>query len=163
MQKLQVEGALLEADYVAKEKQISTYLECKKSFLGKVKYFIKYSKKSKKKKDRISESYKEQEIKQNEEDSEESIELQEEKKTNQYTLEELINRYKKYAEIENNTKNTLMDINALKLKNKNISKKIENAVKFIEEIDSHKKSIFEFWRYTNKDEVAALAEGEEET
>ena len=50
LQKLQVEGALLEADYISKEKQISTYLECKKSFLGKVKYFIKYGKKSKKQK-----------------------------------------------------------------------------------------------------------------
>jgi len=56
-----------------------------------------------------------------------------------------------------------MDINAIKLKNKNIVKKIENATKFIEEIDKHKKSIFEFWKYTNKDEVAALDEGEEET
>ena len=160
LQNLQVEAALLEADYVAKEKQISTYLECKKTFLGKVKYFIKYSKKSKKKKENISE--KEPEIKKDE-ILEEIEEKNEEKKSNQYTLEELINKYKKYAEIENNTKNTLMDINALKLKNKNISKKIENASKFIEEIDNHKKSIFEFWRYTNKDEVAALAEGEEET
>ena len=160
LQKLQVESALLEADYVAKEKQISTYLECKKTFLGKVKYFIKYSKKSKRKKENIVE--KETEIIKDE-ILEEIEEKKEDKKSNQYTLEELINRYKKYAEIENNTKNTLMDINALKLKNKNISKKIENASKFIEEIDNHKKSIFEFWRYTNKDEVAALSEGEEET
>ena len=55
-----------------------------------------------------------------------------------------------------------MDINALKLKNVNLVKKIENATAFIEEIDSHKKSIFEFWKYSNKDEVQALEEGEEE-
>ena len=55
-----------------------------------------------------------------------------------------------------------MDINALKLKNKNMAKKIENATMFIEEIDSHKKSIFEFWKYSNKDETSALAEGEKE-
>ena len=55
-----------------------------------------------------------------------------------------------------------MDINALKLKNVNLIKKIENATAFIEEIDSHKKSIFEFWKYSNKDEVQALEEGEEE-
>ena len=55
-----------------------------------------------------------------------------------------------------------MDINALKLKNVNLVKKIENATAFIEEIDSHKKSIFEFWKYSNKDEVQALQEGEEE-
>ena len=55
-----------------------------------------------------------------------------------------------------------MDINALKLKNVNLVKKIENATAFIEEIDSHKKSIFEFWKYSNKDEIQALEEGEEE-
>src|SRR5699024_11464547 len=55
-----------------------------------------------------------------------------------------------------------MDINAIKLKNVNLTKKIENATAFIEEIDSHKKSIFEFWKYSNKDEVQSLAEGEEE-
>lgn len=161
LQNLQIEATLLEADYLAKEKQISTFLECKKSFLGKVKYFIKYSKKSKKKENIIASN--EEEPEQNEVDEEVAEVVKEEKVSNQYTLEELINRYKKYAEIETNTKNTLMDINAIKLKNKNIMKKIENAKKFIEEIDSHKKSIFEFWRYTNKDEVAALEEGEQET
>ena len=55
-----------------------------------------------------------------------------------------------------------MDINALKLKNKNLKKKIENASKYIEEINKHKKSIFEFWKYSNKDSVATLDEGEEE-
>ena len=55
-----------------------------------------------------------------------------------------------------------MDINAIKLKNVNLLKKIENATAYIEEIDRHKKSIFEFWKYSNKDEVQALEEGEEE-
>ena len=48
------------------------------------------------------------------------------------------------------------------LKNKNMKKKIENATKYIEEIDNHKKSIFEFWKYSNKDEVSTLTKGEEE-
>ena len=55
-----------------------------------------------------------------------------------------------------------MDINALKLKNKNLKKKIENASNYIDEINKHKKSIFEFWKYSNKDAVATLEEGEEE-
>ena len=55
-----------------------------------------------------------------------------------------------------------MDLNALKLKTKNMAKKIENATKYIQEIDSHKKSIFEFWKYSNKDEMAVLPEGEQE-
>ncbi|MEI3401905.1 MAG: hypothetical protein V8R51_06205 [Clostridia bacterium] len=66
-------------------------------------------------------------------------------------------------EKETNLKNTKLDINALKLKNLNLVKKIENATAYINEIDSHKKSIFEFWKYSNKDEVQALEEGEEET
>ena len=49
-----------------------------------------------------------------------------------------------------------------KLKTKNMAKKIENASKYIEEIDSHKKSIFEFWKYSNKDEMEVLPEGEQE-
>lgn len=160
LEKLQLEGALLEADYISKEKQISTYLECKKSFFGKVKYFIKYGKKSKKANEEIQEENNEIEEIQEEISSKTEIT---EKESNQYTLEELINRYKEYAKKEEETKNILMDINALKLKNKNIKKKIENAAKFIEEIDKHKKSIFEFWKYANKDEVAALDEGEAET
>ncbi len=160
LQKLQIEGALLEADYISKEKQISTYLECKKSFLGKVKYFIKYGKKSKKKNEEVQEQN--ETVEELREEISTKTEITE-KETNQYTLEELINRYKEYAKKEDETKKTLMDLNAIKLKNKNIKKKIENAQKFIEEIDKHKKSIFEFWKYTNKDEVAALDEGEEET
>ena len=46
-----------------------------------------------------------------------------------------------------------MDLNSLKLKSKNLMKKIENAAAYIKEIDQHKKSIFEFWRYSNKDEM----------
>ena len=55
-----------------------------------------------------------------------------------------------------------MDINAIKLRNKNMAKKIENATAYIKEIDSHKRSIFEFWKYSNKDEISVLPEGEEE-
>lgn len=64
--------------------------------------------------------------------------------------------------MENNKKDIVMDINALKLKNKNLKKKIKNATSYINEINKHKKSIFEFWKYSNKDEVAALEEGEQE-
>ena len=44
----------------------------------------------------------------------------------------------------------------------NIDKKLKNATEFLEEIDEHKKSIFEFWKYANKDESKMLAEGEVE-
>ncbi len=153
---------------MSKEKQISTYLECKKSFLGKVKYFIKYSKKPKTKKIENIEHVEDlklynnckQEIK-DEEIKDEDNKNQKIKKAN-YTLEELVNKYKQYQEQEKTVKNFILDINALKLKIKNLNKKIENAESFIKEIDKHKKSIFEFWKYANKDELGALPEGEEE-
>ena len=45
---LKIIAASQEIEYLAKEKQISTFLECKKTFFGKFKYFFKYSKKNKK-------------------------------------------------------------------------------------------------------------------
>ena len=165
LKKLKEESAEQEIEYLAKEKQISTFLECKKTFFGKFKYYFKYSKKNKdnKIKDNKKSDIRDELNFQNIEKLNLNKEIKEndEKKEN-YTIEELIEIYKEYESKENELKNLLMDINALKLKNKNMKKKIENAILFIEEIDKHKKSIFEFWKFSNKYEVAALAEGEEE-
>ena len=155
LQKLKQQSEQLEAEYISKEKQISTFLECKKTFFGKVKYFFKYSGKKSKKKEEII-------INKKEIFKEESEKVEDEAIKRQYTLDELLEKGKIANEKETNLKNTKMDINALKLKNVNLVKKIENATSFINEIDSHKKSIFEFWKYSNKDEVQALEEGEEE-
>ena len=161
---LKIIAASQEIEYLAKEKQISTFLECKKTFFGKFKYFFKYSKKNKKstlkeKASKIEEDAKTSEENTNEEKKNTKKEIQ---KKDKYTIEELIQLYKEYQLNETELKNILMDVNALKLKNKNMAKKIENATNFIQEIDNHKRSIFEFWKYSNKDEVASLAEGEEE-
>ena len=154
---LKLETEKLEADYIEKEKQISTFLECKKTFFGKVKYFFKYSGKRKKKEEK-----KEIEIPQdNPIENTESMD-EEEKIKKQYTLDDLLEKGKETANKEKEFNNTKLDINAIKLKKVNLIKKIENASAFIAEIDSHKKSIFEFWKYSNKDEVKTLAEGEEE-
>ena len=155
LQKLKQQSEQLEAEYISKEKQISTFLECKKTFFGKVKYFFKYSGKKSKKKEEII-------INKKEIFKEELEKVEDEAIKRQYTLDELLEKGKIANEKETNLKNTKMDINALKLKNVNLVKKIENATSFINEIDSHKKSIFEFWKYSNKDEVQALEEGEEE-
>lgn len=166
LKRLQELSAEQEIEYLAKEKQISTFLECKKTFFGKVKYYFKYSKKSTKtiRQDVEEETEEEEEIETKK--IEKKIESKKEKKKipikKVYTLEEIVTSYKELEELENEMKNLLMDINALKLKTKNMAKKIENASKYIEEIDSHKKSIFEFWKYSNKDEVDVLPEGEEE-
>ena len=165
LEELKQIAAEQDIEYIAKEKQISTFLECKKSFFGKVIYFFKYSKKSNK----VRKEAEEQEYEEIEENNQEELPkaMKEEKKEKKkipikkvYTLEELIENYKELEKLETEMKNLLMDVNALKLKNKNMEKKIQNAAKFIEEIDSHKKSIFEFWKYSNKDEMAVLPEGE---
>ena len=165
LEELKQIAAEQDIEYIAKEKQISTFLECKKSFFGKVKYFFKYSKKSNKVRKEIEEQ-EDEEIEENNQE-EQITQTQDTKKEKKkipikkvYTLEELIENYKELEKLETEMKNLLMDVNALKLKNKNMEKKIQNAAKFIEEIDSHKKSIFEFWKYSNKDEMAVLPEGE---
>ena len=154
---LKIETEKLEAEYIEKEKQISTFLECKKTFFGKVKYFFKYSGKKKKRDEK-------REIEVPKDDILEKTNCidEEEKIKKQYTLDDLLEKGKMAASNEKEFNNTKMDINAMKLKKVNLTKKIENASAFIEEIDSHKRSIFEFWKYSNKDEVKSLAEGEEE-
>lgn len=157
LQILQEQSKQLEAEYVAKEKQISTYLEYRKTFLGKVKYFIKYSKKVQKKATPLPKDVEDEEV-----EKKKKKEKKTSKGLERYTLEDLVEKSKEYEVKENTFKRLAMDINAIKLKIKNITKKIENATKYIEEIDKHKRSIFDFWKYANKDELASLPEGEEE-
>lgn len=159
LENLKREGSLLDIEFVEKEKQISTFLECKKTFFGKFKYYFKYSKKNKKSKIKNdqTEVQKKKVIKTSSEEIYKEKELKD-----KYTIEELVDSYKELENLDTELKNIIMDINAIKLKNKNMKKKIENATAYIQEIDSHKKSIFEFWKYSNKDEISSLPEGEEE-
>lgn len=147
---LQKESRKLEKEYLEKEKQISTFLECKKTFLGRVKYFFKYKKVNLTKQEENIE--KKQDIK--------VIRLNKygEVKSN-YTLEELIEIYKQIDKEEIREKNLKLDIKAIKQRIKNLETKVKNAKLYIEEIDKHKKSIFEFWKFTNKDKQEELPEG----
>lgn len=165
LKELKTEIAMQEIEYLSKEKQISTFLECKKTFFGKFKYYFKYSKKKNKNKIRKEdeENLKNVEAEDvNNDDMEELPKKRRRIKKDNYNLEELTQLYKMINEKETELKNIVMDINSLKLKSKNMQKKIENASLYIAEIDSHKKSIFEFWKYSNKDEMSSLPEGEEE-
>ena len=155
---LKKESIQLEKEYLEKEKMISTFLECKKSFFGKVKYFFTSGKKSKKTKKNDEKISVEDKLENNENSIDKNIEIEEKN----HTLDELIMSFKELELVENKKKNAVQDINALKLKNKNLKKKIENASSYINEINKHKKSIFEFWKYSNKDQVASLEEGEQE-
>ncbi len=155
---LQKESKQLEEEYMSKEKQITTFLECKKTFFGKVKYFFKLGKKATKPKQKKEnmENIEPEKIKTKHKP--EKFKMEEKN----YTLYELEKSYKELESKENQANKIVMDINALKLKNKNLKKKIENASSYIDEINEHKKSIFEFWKYSNKDAVASLEESEEE-
>ncbi len=169
LEKLKETAAMQEIEYLEKEKQISTYLECKKTFFGKFKYYFKYSKKNKKNKISTDERAK-LEIKLQQKARKTKKEETKPKKPRKpteipdknHTIQELIEKYKEIEEEEKKLKNVKMDINAIKLKNKNMAKKIENATLYIQEIDNHKRSIFEFWKYSNKDEMSVLPEGEQE-
>ena len=151
LDRLQKKATKLEKEYLEKEKQISTFLECKKTFFGRVKYFFKYKKVS---------LTKEKEEKQKGQDIKLiRINKYSDVKSN-YTLEELIELYKQIDKEESKVKNLDLDIKALEQKTNNLQNKVKNANQYIKEIDEHKKSIFEFWKFTHKDNVAELPAGE---
>lgn len=140
-------------EYMAKEKQIVTFLECKKTFFGRVSYFFK----SKKKK--VQEIQKIEKVFEKKEEKANKVEIEEKEL---YTLEDLIKVCNILEKNERDLKNKQMDIKALENKKENLERKIKNATLYINEIESHKKSIFDFWKFTNKDEVPLLLESEEQ-
>lgn len=145
-------------EYMAKERQIVTFLECKKSFFGKVKYFFQGKKSSKK----MTKKTTEEKIKDFIENEQDEIKIEEEiiETKELYTIEDLLNIGKRLEDKSNKYKKIQMDIKAAENKKENLQRKIRNATLYINEIESHKKSIFDFWKYANKDEVALLTESE---
>lgn len=151
--------------YRAQERQIVMFLDCKKSFFGRVKYFfkkttiknneddIKVKLSSRKKLDLL--------MKEKLEDSDAKEQKGEALGNDKvYTLADLIRACKENFKEQANYKNVKADINAMIIKKKNMDSKISNARKYLEEIEEHKKSIFEFWKFTKKDEVPELTEAE---
>ena len=140
-------------EYLNKEKQIVTFLECKKTFFGRISYFFKKKKKTNKDEEKINK-------KENIEESNKVEEYTFEKK-DLYTIEDLLKVGEYLEQKEQEFKNLQMDIKALEVKRQNLESKIKNATQYINEIESHKKSIFDFWKFTNKDEVTLLNEAEQ--
>ena len=58
--------------------------------------------------------------------------------------------------IENQIKNVTLDINALERSVDRLTRKNQNAKNYIDTIEEHKKSIFEFWNFVNKDNVLRI-------
>ena len=138
-----------EEEYAIRQKQIAIYLECKKSFFGRIRYYFK------KKKD----------IKESKEDKEQVQRIEEEnvdpeqliyETKEYYTIENLIDITKILDRIENQIKNVTLDINAVERSVDRLTRKNQNAKNYIDTIEEHKKSIFEFWNFVNKDNVLRI-------
>lgn len=141
-------------EYLLKERQIATYLECRKTFFGRVKYFFKLKKKKK------------ENTKKQEDNNIIGIEknTEETKNTNFtirefYTIDDIVKKYKELDSLLENVKDLKLDYNALTNRIESMDVKIQNANLYIEEIDKHEKSIFEFWKFANKDEKLMLNQG----
>lgn len=149
-----------EEEYQQKQREISTYLECKKTFIGKVKYFFKSAKTTKKTSDEPFKSRRKEQEESKVIDTEPLNESLKDKKF--YTIEDLVTIYSLLEKGERNYKNLNQDLKAQRLKLENIVSKVKNANLYIEEIDKHRKSIFDFWKFSNKDEKLGLEMGNEE-
>ncbi len=140
-----------EEEYRIRQKQVTTYLECKKSFFGRIRYFFKGKVKPKEKPEIIMPKKYKEEI-----NKEELIYDNKE----YYTIEDLIGITKVVERTETQIKNTKLDIKALEASIERLTRKIKNAKNYIDEIEEHKKSIFEFWKFVNKDNALGLNEPE---
>lgn len=160
LEKLKTSVKEKEDEYLVKQREISTYLECKKTFIGKVKYFFKSAKTTKKSKDNSKHEKEKVDLDESQViDIEPMNESMKDKRF--YTIEDLVTIYSLLEKGERNYKNLNQDLKALKLKFENIVSKVKNANLYIEEIDKHRKSIFDFWKFSNKDEKLSLEMGNE--
>ena len=154
LERLKIKSNSLEKEYLDKQREISTFLVCRKTFLGRVKYFFRYKKSESKNvenTDKIADDNKDKK----------EIRINQYKEIKEfYTIEELMELYKEIDKEEIRVKSINLDIKAIKQRIKNLEAKIKNASLYIKEIDEHKKSIFEFWKFTNKDKQNELPEGE---
>ncbi len=157
LEKLKILVKERENEYLDKQRQIASYLECKKTFFGKVKYFFKHKKtnikpfpnQSANELSTIEDSVRD--------DLNTPISLNNSKAY--YTIEDLVTLHYSTDKKMKELSNIKLDIEALKNKIESIIQKINNAILYIQEIDNHKRSIFEFWKFANKDELKALEVG----
>ena len=158
VEKLKEEELEKNKEYLYREKQVAIYLECRRSVFGKIKYFFKNKNgkfvKAKGKNTKLKKIQEENEMKKSIANS-----IIEEKEL--YTLEDLIKICIELDRINVRIKDANLDIKALQEKIDIVENKIKNATMFIEKIEEHKKSIFEFWKFANKDLALGLNAAEE--
>lgn len=150
-------------EFLNKEREIVTFLECKKTFLGKIKYFFKGKKKKNSEDENVNTVGKDRLKDILNQDKEEIVHYTEDEiRSKNYTVEDIIKIGRELEDNRKANKNVQLDIKALQNKIENLDRRIKNATEYLAEIDNHKKSIFEFWKYANKDESKMLAEAAEE-
>ena len=149
LEKLKIIEKEKEEEYCIRQKQVTTYLECRKSFFGRIRYFFKGNKKLKDQKENPQSLQDDQEHEEKDDDL-----IYDDKEY--YTIEDLINITKLLERTQNEIRNTNQDIKAKEAVIERLDKRINNAKSYIEEIEEHKKSIFEFWKFVNKDNVLRL-------
>lgn len=158
--KLQKKANEKEKEYLEKQKEISTYLEYKKTFFGKVKFFLKGTKVTKNKETVEEKIAKDSALEKEEKETKISNIEPFLKEKKYYTLEDLVTIYHVKEKNDRQIKNIMQDIKAIELKIENLTSKVKNAKLYINEIDKHRKSIFDFWKFANKDEKLALEKGD---
>ena len=156
----------METEYIKKQREIGAFLEYRKTFIGKMKYFFKSNNISKKIKNEVEKERFGLELKQTNEESD-IIDI---KPLNTYmndkelyTIEDLVVIFGLLENANKKEQDLFLDIKAMELKYENIKRKLKNSESYIAEIDMHKKSIFDFWKYTRKDEILTLESGEEQS
>lgn len=122
MQTIKEEVEKQTEEYLSKQRQISTFLECKKTFLGKVKYY--FSNRKKELKPIKSEKSK---ITKNKDKVEEKAELPQ-KELKQFTIEDLIEICTKLEARQKMVKSLKTDEKALELKKINLERKIKMLI-----------------------------------
>lgn len=149
--------------YSKQEKQIVMFMDCKKSFLKRVRFFLKNNKKAfavnKSMIKNIKAEVEKTERSENFEIAENEDNLDVSK---MFTITDLVQTALETKKVLNEERTLQADIKAYKLKEENLNHKIENAQVYLDEIEKHKKSLFEFWKFTNKDNQNTLQQGQKE-
>ena len=148
--------------YSEQEKQIINFMNCKKNFFKKVRFFFTNNKKMSINRKKEITKLKEQLQENDEKRFDYSMKQNAiEGLSEIFTISDLIKTTLEASKEYNDLCMYQKDLEVLKLKQKNMIKKIENADKYLDEIEQHKKSLLEFWKFTNKDNQQTLMSGTE--
>ncbi len=154
---------------------ITSFLDSKRTFFGKFRYFFgKDPLKQLEQKEQQEEREKKEQRDKKEKNKEELSKIEEERKEIEElkekinlkrdfcTIEEYIFLYKEYEKQNKKLKFYLRDISVLEHIIENLDRNIRNGMEYIKEISIEKKSLIGFFKYTNKDKKDVIAKAESE-